>query len=91
MPSLTALCRARGIPDLRQRLRVAGMLTLEEIAGEHGVTTDTIKRWQRRRQISGRRIDGRRAHLYHPRPDPPRRPPPTPPSHDDRSRPGHPS
>jgi DNA invertase Pin-like site-specific DNA recombinase len=64
--SLTQLCRARGIPDLRQRLRAAGMLTLEEIAREHGVTTGTIKRWQYRGQITGRRIDGRRTHLYHP-------------------------
>jgi DNA invertase Pin-like site-specific DNA recombinase len=66
VPSLTALCRARGIPDLCQRLRAAGMLTLEEIAAELGVSTGTIKRWQCQGQITGRRIDGRRAHLYHP-------------------------
>ncbi len=64
--SLTALCRARNIPDLGQRLRSAGMLTLDEIADELGVTTQTIKTWQRRGVITGRRVDGRRAHLYHP-------------------------
>ena len=32
VPSLTALCKARGIPGLRQRLRDAGMLTLDEMA-----------------------------------------------------------
>jgi DNA invertase Pin-like site-specific DNA recombinase len=63
--SLAALCRNRNIPDLRQRLRAEGMLTLDEIAGELGVTTQTIKIGQRRGLITGRRVDGRRAHLYH--------------------------
>jgi DNA invertase Pin-like site-specific DNA recombinase len=64
--SLTQLCRNRDIPSHQQRLKAAGMLTLEEIADQLGVTTQTIKIWQRRRQITGQRIDGRRAHLYHP-------------------------
>ena len=72
VPSLTQLCRLRGIPDLRRRLRAQGMLTLEEIAAELGVTTGTIKRWQRRGEITGRRIDGRGAHVYHPGQSPPR-------------------
>ena len=42
------------------------MLTLDEIADQLGVTAQTIKVWQRRGHITGRRIDGRRAHLYHP-------------------------
>jgi recombinase/recombinase-like zinc beta ribbon protein len=66
VPSLTQLCRNRGIPSHRDRLRAQGMLTLEEIAAQCGVTTDTIKIWQRRGHITGRRIDGRREHLYHP-------------------------
>jgi hypothetical protein len=66
VPSLTALCRARKIPGLGDRLRAAGMLTLDEIATELGVATATIKTWQLRGQITGRRIDARRAHLYHP-------------------------
>jgi excisionase family DNA binding protein len=64
--SLTQLCRNRGIPSHHDRLRAAGMLTLEEIAAQLGVTTGTIKRWQHQGHITGRRIDGRRAHLYHP-------------------------
>ena len=64
--SLTQLCRNRSIPSHHERLRAAGMLTLEEIAHEFSVTTQTIKTWQRRGHITGRRIDGRRAHLYHP-------------------------
>jgi Recombinase/Recombinase zinc beta ribbon domain len=64
--SLTQLCRNRSIPSHQQRLKAAGMLTLEEIADQLDVTTQTIKIWQRRGQITGRRIDGRRAHLYHP-------------------------
>jgi hypothetical protein len=66
VPTLTALCKARGIPSPRQRLRSAGMLTLQEIAAELGVTPATIKKWQRRGHIMGRRIDGRRECLYEP-------------------------
>ena len=66
VPSLTQLCRARNIPSLRDRLKDAGMLTVDEIADELGVTPATIKRWQRRGTLTGRRIDGRREHLYHP-------------------------
>jgi DNA invertase Pin-like site-specific DNA recombinase len=64
--SLTQLCRNRSIPSHQQRLKAAGMLTLEEIAAQLDVTAQTIKIWQRRGQITGRRIDRRRAHLYHP-------------------------
>jgi DNA invertase Pin-like site-specific DNA recombinase len=64
--SLTQLCRNRGIPSHHDRLRALGMLTLDEIAAQFGVTTQTVKLWQRRGDITGRRIDGRRAHLYHP-------------------------
>ncbi len=64
--SLTQLCRNRGIPSHRQRLRSHGMLTLNEIAAQLGVSTQTIKVWQRRGDITGRRIDARREHLYHP-------------------------
>jgi DNA invertase Pin-like site-specific DNA recombinase len=64
--SLTQLCKNRGIPSHQLRLRAAGMLTLEEIAAELGVSTQTIKVWQRCGHITGRRIDARREHLYHP-------------------------
>jgi len=64
--SLTQLCRNRGIPSHQQRLRAQGMLTLKEIAAQLGVTTQTLKIWQRRGHITGRRIDGRRAYLYDP-------------------------
>jgi hypothetical protein len=42
------------------------MLTVHEIAAELGVTPATIKKWQRRGHIMGRRIDGRRECLYEP-------------------------
>ncbi len=64
--SLAQLCRLRKIPSLRDRLLSAGMLTLEEIAANFSVTPQTIKIWQRRGDITGRRIDGRRECLYHP-------------------------
>ncbi len=64
--SLSALCKLRGIPDHRHRLRGAGMLTVDEMATRFGVTRATIKIWQRRGQLTGRRVDGRREFLYHP-------------------------
>jgi DNA invertase Pin-like site-specific DNA recombinase len=64
--SLTQLCKNRGIPSHHDRLRAQGLLTLDEIARQLGVSAQTIKVWQRRGQITGQRIDGRRAHLYHP-------------------------
>ena len=66
VPSLTALCRAHNIPSLRDRLRATGMLTLHEIASDLAVAPDTVNKWRRRGLITGRRIDGRREHLYHP-------------------------
>lgn len=66
VPSLTWLVKAHNIPDLRQRLRAQGMLTVEEIAADFGVTTQTIKRWQHSGDITARRVNGRRECLYHP-------------------------
>jgi DNA invertase Pin-like site-specific DNA recombinase len=75
--SLTAICRARGIPSLHDRLRTAGMLTLTEIAHNLGATPGTVKKWQRHGLITGRRVNGRSEYLYHPGqscpPDNPRR------------------
>ncbi len=70
--SLTQVCRKHDIPDLRQRLLSQGMLTLEEIAAQLGADTQTIRRWRARGLITGRRINNRFTHLYHPgqsRPD----------------------
>jgi hypothetical protein len=66
VPSLTALCRSRNIPSLRDRLRATGMLIVAEIAHDLNVTPATIKNWQHRGFITGRRVDGRREYLYHP-------------------------
>lgn len=64
--SLRALCRARNIPSLRERLLAAGMLTLTQTAENLGAAPTTIRIWQRAGLITGRRVDGRREHLYHP-------------------------
>lgn len=64
--SLTQPCKKRGIPSLRERLHAAGMLTVHEIADQLGVTPATIKVWQRRGDLTGRRVDGRREHLFNP-------------------------
>jgi len=66
VPSLTQLCTKRDIPSHRDRLRAAGMLTAQEIANQLAVTPATIKIWRRRGDITGRRVDARREHLYHP-------------------------
>ncbi|MGO9901340.1 MAG: helix-turn-helix domain-containing protein [Solirubrobacteraceae bacterium] len=74
--SLAQLCRNHAIPDQRQRLLAQGMLTLEEIAAQLSVNTRTIKRWRAQGHITGRQVDGRFTHLYHPgqtRPDHSRR------------------
>ncbi len=64
--SLRALCRARSIPGLRDRLQAAGMLTLAQLAADLGAAPATIKIWRRAGLITGRRVDGRREYLYHP-------------------------
>ncbi len=64
--SLTAICRARNIPSLRDRLQAAGMLTLTQIAHDLAATPATIKIWRRAGLITGRRVNGRREYLYHP-------------------------
>ena len=71
VPSLTALCRARNIPSLRDRLQAAGMLTLAELAHDLATTPATINKWQRLGLITGRRVNGRRERLYHPGQDRP--------------------
>ena len=42
------------------------MLTLDEIAAAVRRHPASDQDWRRRGLITGRRIDGRRAHLYHP-------------------------
>ena len=64
--SLRALCRARNIPSLRERLQAAGMLTLTQLADDLRVAPATVKTWQRAGLITGRRVDSRREYLYHP-------------------------
>jgi DNA invertase Pin-like site-specific DNA recombinase len=64
--SLIALCRAHKIRSLRERLRASGMLTVDEIADQLGVTPPTINDWRRRGLITARRVDGRGSSLYHP-------------------------
>ena len=66
VPSLTQLCRLRDIPNFRQRFQAAGMLTIDKITAELGVAAPTIKKWQQRGHITGRRVDGRCECLYYP-------------------------
>jgi DNA invertase Pin-like site-specific DNA recombinase len=45
--SLSRVCRTYGLKSRYQRLREAGMLTLDEIAKHLDVCKETIRRWQR--------------------------------------------
>ena len=70
--NLAALRRARHLPSHADRLHTLGMLSTDQIAADLGVTHATIGTWHRAGLITGRRIDGRGEHLYHPgqhRPD----------------------
>ena len=59
-------CHSYKIPSLRQRLRDAGMLTLNELADQLGVHPFTVKRWHQLGLITGRQAEGRGTCLYHP-------------------------
>jgi DNA invertase Pin-like site-specific DNA recombinase len=61
-----AHCRTRQIPSLWQRLRNAGMLTLDETARQLGAHPQSIKRWYRLSLITGHLADDRGTCLYHP-------------------------
>lgn len=63
---LHALCFTRNIPSRRQRLRDAGMLTLDEIAGQLHAHPSSIKRWYRLGLITGALADDRGTCLYQP-------------------------
>ena len=60
------LCALRAIPSLQQRLRDAGMLTLQETADAFGVHPWTVKRWHQLGLITARRVEDRGTCLYHP-------------------------
>jgi len=59
-------CHFYKISGLRQRLRDAGMLTLNEMADQFGVHPFTVKRWHQLGLITGRQAEGRGTCLYHP-------------------------
>ena len=61
-----AHCHTRHIPSLWQRLRDAGMLTLDETAQQLGAHPQSIKRWYRLSLITGHLADDRGTCLYHP-------------------------
>ncbi len=61
-----AHCHTRHIPSLWQRLRNAGMLTLDETAQQLGAHPQSIKRWYRLSLITGHLADDRGTRLYHP-------------------------
>lgn len=73
--NLAELCRARHLTPHTDRLRAQGMLSTTQIAADLDVTPATILKWRHAGLITGRRIDGRGEHLYHPDQHRPDRPP----------------
>jgi DNA invertase Pin-like site-specific DNA recombinase len=63
---VAAHCQARGIPSHAQRLREAGMLTLDQAAEQLHAHPQSIKRWHRLGLITGEQADDRGVFLYHP-------------------------
>jgi hypothetical protein len=61
-----------GLRSRQQRLRGAGMLTLDEMAGQLGVSTSTVKAWRHAGLVSGQCYNDKGQALYHPPgPNPP--------------------
>jgi len=67
---VSALRRKHGLRDHATRLREAGLLTAEELAGQLGVRPQTIGRWHRRRRLQGTLCDDRGTRLFLPPPTP---------------------
>ncbi|WP_305039320.1 recombinase family protein, partial [Frankia sp. CiP3] len=63
---LRAHCHRYQVPSLWQRLRAAGMLTLDEAAAELDAHPHSVKRWYRLGLVTGRITDDRGTCLYHP-------------------------
>ncbi len=63
---VSAHCHTRHIPSLWQRLRDAGMLTLDDAATQLRAHPQSIKRWYRLGLITGHLADDRGTCLYHP-------------------------
>ena len=63
---VSALRRRHGLKDHATRLREAGMLTADELAGHLGVTPQTIYRWHRRHRIPAARCDDRGVRVFAP-------------------------
>ena len=61
-----------GLRSREQRLRDTGMLTLDEMASQLGVSTGTVKAWRHAGLVSGKCYNDKGQALYHPPgPNPP--------------------
>ncbi len=68
------LRRAHGLPSHYERLRAAGLLTIDEIAEQLGVHPTTIKSWTRAGLLTWRKGNDKNQRLYQPPgPNPPRK------------------
>jgi len=54
------------LPSHRDRLRARGLLTINEIAQQLGVSTSTIKAWRAAGLLTGRRANDKNERLYEP-------------------------
>jgi DNA invertase Pin-like site-specific DNA recombinase len=60
------LCRDYGLKSRYERLRLAGMLTVAEVAQQLDVTPDSVKRWRRQGRLKAHRFSDRKDYLLEP-------------------------
>ena len=59
-----SLCRSNGLKSHYERLRARGLLNIEEIAKQLGISTATVKVWRRRGLLRGQVYNCRNERLY---------------------------
>lgn len=57
---------ATGMKSYKERLREAGMLTIQEIAAQLGICDSTVRLWRRKGKIQGCTCNDKGEWLYHP-------------------------
>lgn len=72
VPRVAFIRKTYGLKSLRERLREAGLLTLQEMAAKYDVATGAIKRWRKRGLVRGRLVNDKEEYVYEDPGDDPR-------------------